>query len=141
MEKEILHSDDELMLRVKKGDMQAFEALYDRYNIKSILVSLPAAIVASLCCVLPLVMVVLGIGSGTFMMYTMKYSYIFIPTGVIGVGLGYIFYFREKQRCHAVACRMAAGKLNLIALIFSTAVVFAAIVFNMFPEFIAPLFG
>lgn len=32
MEKEILHSDDELMLRVKKGDMQAFEALYDRYN-------------------------------------------------------------------------------------------------------------
>lgn len=110
-------------------------------NIKSILVSLPAAIVASLCCVLPLAMVVLGIGSGTFMMYTMKYSYIFIPTGVIGVGLGYIFYFREKQRCHATACRMAAGKLNLIALIFSTAVVFAAIVFNMFPEFIAPLFG
>jgi RNA polymerase sigma-70 factor (ECF subfamily) len=34
MEKEILHSDDELMLRVKKGDMQAFEALYDRYNIR-----------------------------------------------------------------------------------------------------------
>lgn len=32
MEKEILHSDDELMLRVKKGDMTAFEALYDRYN-------------------------------------------------------------------------------------------------------------
>lgn len=34
MEKEILHSDDELMLRVKKGDMKAFEALYDRYNIR-----------------------------------------------------------------------------------------------------------
>lgn len=32
MEKEILHSDDELMVRVKKGDMKAFEALYDRYN-------------------------------------------------------------------------------------------------------------
>jgi RNA polymerase sigma-70 factor (ECF subfamily) len=32
MEKEILHSDDELMLRVKKGDMTAFETLYDRYN-------------------------------------------------------------------------------------------------------------
>lgn len=32
MEKEILHSDDKLMLRVEKGDMKAFETLYDRYN-------------------------------------------------------------------------------------------------------------
>jgi len=110
-------------------------------SLKPIISSLPSAIVASLCCVLPLAVVLLGIGSGTFMMYTMKYSYIFIPIGVIGVGLGYFFYFREKKKCTALACPMSAGKLNIINLIFATVVVVMSIVFNVFPEIIAPLLG
>lgn len=61
-------------------------------NLKAFMVSMPSAVLASLCCVLPLALVVLGIGSGTFMMTTMKYSNIFIPIGVVGVGLGYFFY-------------------------------------------------
>ncbi|MEE9531372.1 MAG: hypothetical protein V3W52_10285 [Syntrophobacteria bacterium] len=108
-------------------------------NIKTILVSLVSAIVASLCCVLPLAVVLLGIGSGGFMMYTMKYSYIFIPMGVVGVGLGYFFYFQEKKKCNAVQCRMAAGRLNLTVLIFATIVVLVSIVLNIFPELIGPL--
>ncbi|MCK5485690.1 MAG: hypothetical protein KAI86_05710 [Desulfobacterales bacterium] len=76
-------------------------------SLKPVLVSLPSAILASLCCVLPLIVVLLGIGSGAFMMDTMKYSYIFIPIAVVGVGLGYFFYFQEKKKCNAVECRMA----------------------------------
>ena len=110
-------------------------------SLKPILASLPSAIVASLCCVLPLAMVVLGIGSGAFMMYTMKYSYIFIPIGVIGVGLGYFFYFREKRKCDALTCRMTAAKFNFVVLIFATVVVVTAIVFTVFPELVAPLLG
>ena len=109
------------------------------FSLKPMLASLPSAILASLCCVLPLAVVVLGIGSGAFMMYTMKYSYIYIPIGVIGVGLGYFFYFREKKKCDALSCRMAAGKFNLVVLIFATVLVVTAIVFTVFPEFIAPL--
>ena len=108
-------------------------------NMKTILVSLPSAIVASLCCVLPLAVVLLGLGSGAFMMYTMRYSYIFIPIGIIGVSLGYFFYFREKKKCDALSCRMAAGKFNLIMLVFSTIVVVVAIVFSIFPGVVAPL--
>ncbi len=108
-------------------------------NIKSIIVSLPSAIVASLCCVLPLAVVMLGVGSGSFMMYTMRYSSIFIPIGVIGVGLGYFFYFREKKKCDALACRMAAGRFNLVVLIIATVVVITAIIFNVFPELVASL--
>jgi hypothetical protein len=108
-------------------------------NMKSIIVSLPSAIVASLCCVLPLAVVLLGLGSGAFMMYTMKYSYIFIPIGVVGVGLGYFFYFREKKKCDALSCRMTAGKFNLVMLVFSTIVVVTAIAFYVFPGLIAPL--
>ena len=107
--------------------------------MKTIIVSLPSAIVASLCCVLPLAVVLLGLGSGAFMMYTMKYSYIFIPIGVVGVSLGYFFYFREKKKCDALSCRMAAGKFNLIMLVFSTIVVLMAISFYLFPGLIAPL--
>ena len=108
-------------------------------SLKPVIASLPSAILAASCCVLPLVVVLLGIGSGAFMMVTMKYSIIFIPIGVIGLSLGYFFYFRERKRCQVMACRMAGGKFNLVVLIMATVVVATAIVFNIFPELIAPL--
>jgi hypothetical protein len=110
------------------------------FNIKSGMVSLASAFVASLCCVLPLAVVLLGVGSGAFMMTTMKYSNIFIPIGVIGVGSGYFLYFRQKKKSAACGCPMPAGKLNLIILIFATILVVLSFVFNVFPGLIAPLF-
>jgi hypothetical protein len=109
-------------------------------NVKSGMVSLASAFVASLCCVLPLTVVLLGIGSGAFMITTMKYSNIFIPIGVIGVGLGYFLYFREKKKSAACGCPMRSKKLNLTILIFATILVVLSIVFNLFPEIIAPIF-
>jgi mercuric ion transport protein len=108
-------------------------------GLKPFMASLPSAIVAASCCVIPLAAILLGIGSGAFMMYAMKYSYIFIPIGVTGVSLGYYFYFREKKKCKALACRMAGGRLNLISLIMATAIVLVAIVINLFPGRIAQL--
>ena len=109
-------------------------------GIKSGMVSVVSAFVASLCCILPLAVVFLGIGSGAFMMTTMKYSSIFIPTGVIGVGLGYFLYFRDKKKSAACGCPMRSGKLNLTILIFATLMVLLSVIFNLFPELIAPLF-
>ncbi len=108
-------------------------------SLKPIIVSFPSAVVASLCCVLPVAVVLLGIGSGAFMMYTMRYSNILIPIGVVGVGFSYFLYFRERKKCNAMACRMAGGRFNLIALVFGTLVVFMAVVFNFFPEALASL--
>jgi len=109
-------------------------------DVKSGLVSLASAFVASSCCVLPLAVVLLGVGSGTFMMTTMKYSNIFIPVGVVGVSFGYFLYFREKKKSAACGCPMRSKKLNLTILIFATILVVLSVVFNVFPEFIAPLF-
>ena len=109
------------------------------FNVKSGMVSLASAFVASLCCVLPLAVVLLGVGSGVFMMTTMKYSNIFIPTGVIGVGLGFYLYLRDKKKSAACGCPMRSGKLNLTILMFATLMVFLSVVFNLFPELIAPL--
>ena len=108
-------------------------------SFKSSLVSLPSAIVASLCCLLPLLVIILGLGSGGFMMYTMRYSYIFIPAGVVGVTIGYILFFREKLKCKAMSCRMARKNVNLVLLIFATVMVTIAILLQIFPEFTASL--
>ncbi len=110
-------------------------------DIKPLLLSVPAALLASLCCVLPLAVVLLGLGSGAFMMMVMPYSYIFIPLGMIGVGLGYFFYFRERRRCSSASCHMKAGKVNLAALVAATLLVVLALLFNLFPAAFAPLLG
>ncbi len=43
------------------------------------------AVLSSLCCLLPLTIIALGLGSGAFMAMTMRYRWILIPTGVLGV--------------------------------------------------------
>lgn len=98
-------------------------------------ISMSAALVASLCCLLPLIVVLLGLGSGAFMMVTMQYRSVFLPAGVLGVGLGYYFYFQEKRGCSGAGCIMVGGKLNLILLCFATAIVALTLVLDFFPQF------
>jgi len=103
-------------------------------NLKAGLVSFSSAIVASLCCLLPLAVILLGLGSGAFMMVTMQYRAIFLPIGVIGVALGYYLYFREKRRCTSLGCTLAGGKINLALLFFATVIVAGALVLDIFPQ-------
>ena len=102
-------------------------------SLKAGVVSFSAAIVASLCCLLPLAVVVLGLGSGAFMMMTMQYRSIFLPTGVIGVSLGYFLFFREKRRCNSLGCSFVGRKTNLALLLIATVVVSVALILDIFP--------
>jgi hypothetical protein len=108
-------------------------------RLKAGLVSFSAAMVASLCCLLPLTIVVLGLGSGAFMITTMKYRSIFLPTGVIGVAVGHLLYFREKRRCNSLGCSFVGRKTNLALLLVVTIVVSVAIALDMFPSFTSEL--
>jgi len=56
---------------------------------------------SSLCCLLPLAIITLGLGSGAFMAVTMQYRWILIPAGVLGVTAGFMLYVRERRRCDA----------------------------------------
>jgi hypothetical protein len=98
------------------------------------MVSFSAAIVASLCCLLPLAVVLLGLGSGAFMMVTMQYRSIFLPVGVIAVALGFHLYFREKRRCTQLGCALAGGRVNLALLLFATVLLAGALILDIFPE-------
>ena len=103
------------------------------HSLKAGIVSFSAAIVASLCCLLPLAVVILGLGSGAFMMVTMQYRSIFLPTGVIGVALGYLLHFCEKRRCNSLGCSFVGRKTNLAILLIATVVVSIAIILDIFP--------
>ncbi len=102
-------------------------------------VSIGGAVVSSLCCVLPLTIVLLGLGSGAFMATTMKYTAIFVPIGVASVSVGFYLYFREKRRCANVGCRMVGRTLNLVLLGVSAVVVATAVFLTLFPGLSANL--
>ncbi len=97
------------------------------------LISVSGAFVSSLCCVLPVAIVLLGLGSGAFMAATMKYTSIFVPIGVASVIAGFWLHLRERRRCAREGCRMAGGVLNLALLTLSAMVVATAVFFTVFP--------
>ena len=92
------------------------------------------AALSSLCCLLPLAVITLGLGSGAFMALTMPYRWILIPAGVVGILAGFALYIRERRRCGALACRMAGSRLTLTLLVLASLVVTTSIVLDRFPE-------
>ena len=103
------------------------------------LVAWVGAGLASLCCLLPLTVIVLGLGSGAFMATTMRYRWLLVPAGIIGIITGFVLYLRERRRCDALACRMAGSRVTLTLLILASLVVTTAIVLDRFPEFTSDL--
>lgn len=92
------------------------------------------AALSSLCCLLPLAIIILGLGSGAFMAVTMQYRWILIPTGVLGISTGFVLYARERKRCDALGCRMAGSKITLGLLIMASLVVATSVVLDRFPD-------
>ena len=92
------------------------------------------AVLSSLCCLLPLTVIALGLGSGAFMAATMQYRWILIPGGVLGVGAGFVLYMRERRRCERLACRMAGSRLTLVLLVVASLVLATSITLDQFPE-------
>jgi hypothetical protein len=97
------------------------------------------ALLSSLCCLLPLAVIVLGLGSGAFMAVTMQYRWVLIPTGVLGIALGFVLYARERKSCDTLGCRMAGNRITLALLILASLVVATSIVLDRFPEMTSDL--
>jgi hypothetical protein len=97
------------------------------------------AALSALCCLLPLAIILLGLGSGAFMAVTMQYRWILIPTGVLGVTAGFVLYIRERRRCDRLGCRMAGSTITLALLIAASLVVATSVVLDRFPEITSDL--
>ena len=103
-------------------------------DLKPALISVVSALAASLCCLLPLAVIGVGLGSGAFMATTMRYQAVLLPIGFLGVGAGYVLYVRERRRCRMLVCTMAGSRLNLVALSVATAILIGEVVLVAFPE-------
>ena len=89
-------------------------------DLKPGLIGVGTSFGASICCVLPMTIVLLGLGSGGFMMVTMQYRIILYPLGLLGLVTAYWLYFRRRKVCDAQACRMQGKRWNIVGLVFST---------------------
>jgi hypothetical protein len=85
------------------------------------LVASVGVVLSSLCCLFPLAMIVLGLGSGAFMAATMPYRWFLIPAGVLGVGAGFALYARERRRCDALGCRMVGSRIMSLVVVTTIA--------------------
>lgn len=102
-------------------------------DLKPALVSLVGALAASLCCLLPLSVLVLGLGSGAFMATTMRYQRLLLPLGLLAVTAGYVLYVRERRRCQQRLCTMAGSRFNLVVLGVATVILLGEVVLVAFP--------
>ena len=89
-------------------------------DLKPGLIGVGTSFGASICCVLPMTIVLIGLGSGGFMMVTMQYRIILYPLGLLGLVTAYWLYFRRRKVCDAQACRMQGKRWNIAGLVFST---------------------
>jgi hypothetical protein len=78
--------------------------------------------------------ILLGLGSGAFMATTMQFQPVLLPIGLLGVGVGYFLYFREKRRCQALGCQMVGSRFNLALLIIASLMLAIDVLFVVFPE-------
>src|SRR3989304_3328713 len=92
------------------------------------------AALSSLCCLLPLAVIVLGLGSGAFMAVTMQYRWILIPAGGLGGGGGGALYGPARRRRPPLACPLAGRRPPLALLILAVIVLATSIALDRLPE-------
>jgi copper chaperone CopZ len=91
-----------------------------------------SAITASVCCVGPVLLVVLGLGSLGFGALIGRYHWWFITTAIGLLAVAWRSYLKEAGRCRAASCEMVQGKTTRTALILASAVVAVFVGLNLY---------
>lgn len=102
------------------------------FDLKPGIISVLTAMGASLCCVLPLTVVFLGLGSGAFMMTTMQFRPVLYPLGVLGLAFSFYLFFKKSRACKTNSCPMPNKRLNIVLLVFSTLMMGTVTYFDFF---------
>jgi mercuric ion transport protein len=102
-------------------------------------VSLFSIIAASSCCLPPLILLgltLIGVGTSGFAGASStlgSLKWYILPLAIIGVGISYWLYFREKRKCSTTACKMANARLTRTMLTISTVVVLGFVFWSIYP--------
>ena len=89
--------------------------------------SVLSAGLAASCCMLPMVFIAAGLASAGLMMSMMRYEWLTLPLGIIGLAGAFVVYTRRRQQCATNGCRFVGQRLNQLFLILGTIVVVASL--------------
>lgn len=91
-----------------------------------------AAILASLCCVGPLLLAALGLGSLGISAFIGANHWYFIAGAGAVLALAWYLYFRERRRCETEQCEIVGGKATRITLPLVTFAVLGFFSLNLY---------
>src|SRR3970282_15296 len=111
--------------------------------MKSGKASIFSAVLASSCCIIPLILLgltLIGLGSlGLSGISTTvgNLKWFLMPIAILGLGYSYFKYFKEKKQSVRCGCEMVGKKTNHILLGVSTVLVTTFIIFSVYPYLFA----
>lgn len=82
-----------------------------------------SALTASICCLGPLLLIALGLGSLGLGASLGRYHWYFILAAGLLLGLGWHGYFKEKKSCESAHCQMQGKNMTRTVLTIATLVV------------------
>jgi mercuric ion transport protein len=110
-------------------------------SVKAKYAGILSAVLGSICCVGPLLLIALGLGTGAAIIG--RYHWIFIGTAIVVLVWAWTKHFREKAQCACEHRAMYGRGMSLLALIVASAVVVAFAALNIssyaFPGSPAPV--
>lgn len=91
-----------------------------------------SAILASICCVGPLLLIALGLGSLGFGALIGQYHWWFIGAAVVLLAYAWRSYLVEAARCRTESCQMVRGKTTRTALTVASIIVVLFVGLNVY---------
>lgn len=82
-----------------------------------------ASMFASICCLGPLILVLVGLGGLGITAVIGKYHWWFLGGGILLIIIAWSFYFRKKKACDLKSCQMEDKPLTQIILTLATLIV------------------
>lgn len=91
-----------------------------------------ASVFASICCVGPLLLILLGLGTLGIGALIDKYHWWFLGGGVLLITIAWRAYFKEKRTCELKACLMENKRPTQIILMLATLIVIFFVGLNLY---------
>jgi mercuric ion transport protein len=100
--------------------------------MKPVKLGMLSALTASVCCLGPLLLALIGLGSLGFGAFISRHHWWFITAAMVLLTFAWRNYLREVRRCRTEACEMAQGKVTRSALLLASVVVTTFLVINVY---------
>lgn len=97
-----------------------------------------SAFFASICCLGPLILVLVGLGGLGLGAVIGKYHWWFLGGGILLLIIAWRYYFKEKKSCELKSCQMENKHLTQIRLTIATLVVVFFVGLNLYVASIEP---